>query len=65
MSASAVRKPAKQLVRPVQIDMPTDLVDAIDQIAAHEMLSRSAWMRRVINNAVRYARWHASLNKQT
>jgi hypothetical protein len=54
----------KQPVRSIQTDVPADLVVAIDQIAAHEMLSRSAWMRRVINNAVKFARWNASLNKQ-
>jgi metal-responsive CopG/Arc/MetJ family transcriptional regulator len=54
---------AKPAVRPVQIAMPTDLITTIDRIAAYEMISRSAWLRRTINNAVRYTRWHESLNK--
>ena len=56
-----VTKPA---TRPIQIEMPTDLIVIIDRIAAEEMLSRTAWMRRVLNSAVRYARWQAELNKQ-
>ena len=58
----AVTKP---VTKPVQIDMPTDLVATIDRIAAEELLTRTAWMRRVINNAVRYSRWESDLNKQT
>jgi metal-responsive CopG/Arc/MetJ family transcriptional regulator len=59
----ASTKQTKPPVRSVQIAIPTDLIATIDQIAAHEMLTRSAWMRRVINNAVRYTRWEAELHK--
>jgi hypothetical protein len=54
-------KPAS---RPVQIEMPTALIATIDRIAAEELLSRTAWMRRVLNNAVRAARWQAEMTKQ-
>jgi hypothetical protein len=54
----------KQPVRPIQIGLPADFVAIIDRIAAEQMLSRAAWMRRVLNNAVRYSRWDAELNKQ-
>jgi metal-responsive CopG/Arc/MetJ family transcriptional regulator len=59
----ALTKSTKQPVRPVQIDMPIDFIATIDRIAAEELLSRSAWMRRVLNNAVRAAQWRAELNK--
>jgi len=56
---------AKPATKQIQADVPADLVDTIDKIATREMISRAAWIRRTVNNAVKYARWHASLNKQS
>jgi metal-responsive CopG/Arc/MetJ family transcriptional regulator len=47
----------KSAKRPVQFELPADLIATIDRIAGEQLLSRSAWMRRVINNAVKYQRW--------
>ena len=55
---------AKPATKPVQIEMPTSLIATIDRIAAEELLSRTAWMRRVLNNAVRAAQWRSEMTKQ-
>jgi hypothetical protein len=47
------RAPERRAVRPVQFDLPCELVDAIDKLAARELLPRSAWLRREIVLAVR------------
>ena len=60
----APTRPAKPPVRPVRITLPADCIATIDQIAANEMISRVSWIKRSIGNAVRFARWQASLNKQ-
>jgi hypothetical protein len=42
--------------RPVQIDMSTELIAEIERCAAEEMLTRTAWMRRTLNSAVKAQR---------
>jgi hypothetical protein len=42
--------------RPVQIDMSTELIAEIERCAAEEMLTRTAWMRRTLNGAVKAQR---------
>jgi hypothetical protein len=42
--------------RPVQIDLSTDLIAEIERLAAEETLTRTAWMRRTLNRAVKAAR---------
>jgi metal-responsive CopG/Arc/MetJ family transcriptional regulator len=59
-TVAAPDKPAQRLVR---ITLPADFVREIDKIAEVEMLSRTAWMRRVLNSAVKFSRWHASVSK--
>jgi metal-responsive CopG/Arc/MetJ family transcriptional regulator len=49
--------------RSVQVTMPADLIVTIDQIAADQLLSRSAWVRRTICKAAQSERWLASLDK--
>ena len=39
--------------RPVQIDLSTDLIAGIEVLAAEVTLTRTAWMRRILNGAVR------------
>jgi metal-responsive CopG/Arc/MetJ family transcriptional regulator len=46
----------------IQLELPTDMVATIDRIAGEQLLSRSSWLRRTINNTVKYARWESSLN---
>jgi hypothetical protein len=41
--------------RPVQIDLSTDLIAAIERLAAEETLTRTAWMRRLLHGAVKAA----------
>jgi hypothetical protein len=41
--------------RPVQIDLSTDLIAEIEVLAAEETLTRTAWMRRILNGAVKAA----------
>jgi metal-responsive CopG/Arc/MetJ family transcriptional regulator len=42
--------------KPVQIDLPVAFVAEIDRLAAEEMISRSAWVRRLLHGAVKAAR---------
>jgi hypothetical protein len=42
--------------RPVQIDLSTDLIAEIERCAAEETLTRTAWMRRTLNGAVKAQR---------
>jgi len=51
--------------RSVQVTMPADLIVTIDQIAANQLLSRSAWMRRTICKAAETERWLATLNARS
>jgi predicted transcriptional regulator len=41
--------------KPVQIDMSPDLLAKIDHLAREETLTRTAWMRRTLNEAVKAA----------
>jgi metal-responsive CopG/Arc/MetJ family transcriptional regulator len=40
----------------VQIDLPVDLIEQIDDLAKRELISRSAWLRREALLAVRASR---------
>jgi metal-responsive CopG/Arc/MetJ family transcriptional regulator len=57
-------KPTKQSTQSVRISLPTDMVAAINVIAEQELLSRTVWIRRTINSAVKYSRWNLELKKQ-
>jgi metal-responsive CopG/Arc/MetJ family transcriptional regulator len=59
----ASTKPTKPPVRSIQVALPADFIATIDRIASRDLQSRSAWMRRVLNNAVRAEHWRAELNK--
>jgi metal-responsive CopG/Arc/MetJ family transcriptional regulator len=56
MYALSTTADQKRPVRPVQIDLPVDFIVEIDRLAAEEMVSRSAWVRRLLRDAVRAAR---------
>ena len=57
-------KPAKQPARSVRISLPAEMLADIDKISEAELLSRPVWIRRTLNNAVRFQRWQSSLNKR-
>jgi Ribbon-helix-helix protein, copG family len=40
----------------VQLKLPPGLVDDVDRLAAEEMISRTAWIRRLLLNATRKAK---------
>jgi Ribbon-helix-helix protein, copG family len=37
----------------VQLKLPPELVDDVDRLAAAEMITRTAWIRRLLLNATR------------
>jgi predicted transcriptional regulator len=41
--------------RPVQIDLPSELIAKIEKLAEAETLTRTAWMRRLLHNTVKAA----------
>jgi hypothetical protein len=48
-----IRASDRREVRPVQFDLPCELIDRIDRLAGRELLSRASWLRREIVLAVR------------
>jgi hypothetical protein len=56
MSVLSITTDQKRPVRPVQIDLPIDFIAEIDRLAAEEMVSRAAWVRRLLHGAVKAAR---------
>ena len=41
--------------RPVQVDLSEDVIVEIEKLAAAELLTRTAWVRRLLHSAVKAA----------
>ena len=46
----------KQPVRPLHVDLPADLVAAVERLAREEDLTRTAWLRRLLRKTVAAAK---------